>query len=126
MINLLPPLRQKQIAEEEAAKVAAIVVIAAAAALLFFAAALFVVRIFYQYELKTAEIIMEEKKAIAGMRDVPAVESQIALGNALAAEITGFDRRQTKNHRSVFARCRMFARGDFLVRFSIFAKPDQH
>ncbi len=96
MINLLPPLRQKQIAEEEAVKVAAVVVMAAAAALLFFAAALFMVRVFYQYELKTAEIVMEEKKAIAGMRDVSAVESQIALGNALAAEIADFDRRQTK------------------------------
>lgn len=96
MINLLPPLRQKQIAEEEAAKTVAIIVMIAAAALLFFAATLFVIRIFYQYELKNAEILLEEKKVIAGMRDVSAVESQIALGNVLAAEITGFDRRQTK------------------------------
>jgi len=96
MINLLPPLRQKQIAEDEAAKAAAIVVMAATAALLFFAAALVVIRVFYQYELKNAEILLEEKKVIAGMRDVPAVESQIALGNALAAEIAGFDQRQTK------------------------------
>jgi len=106
MINLLPPLRQKQIADEEAAKTVAIIVMTAAAALLFFAATLFVIRIFYQYELKNAEILLEEKKVIAGMRDVSAVESQIALGNVLAAEITGFDRRQTKITEVFFARCR--------------------
>lgn len=95
-INLLPPTHQRQIAEERMATAAAIIATVIGLALMFFLLALFLIYIFYQYELKRAEVFLEEKRVIAQMSNVAAMESQIAAGNNLAVEIINFENQQTR------------------------------
>lgn len=96
MINLLPYSRQKEIKKEESAKIAAIVGLIIAAALLVFLALLFLIMIFYQYQLRTSEILLSEKMALMKIHNVESVEKQIAGNNALVSKMKDFYGKQTK------------------------------
>ncbi len=87
MINLLPQSRQNAIKQEEASKIAAIIGIIIAAAFLVFVLMLVLIKIFYQYRLRAAEIMLAEKETMMQIQDVALIENKIAANNILISKI---------------------------------------
>jgi len=134
MINLLPPPRQKEIKEEESAKIAAIIGLIAAAALSVFLALLFLIMIFYQYRLKTSEILLSEKMALMKIHNVEVVESRIAENSASIAKIQDFYGKQVKATNAFLQTAECLPSPVSLTRFSFASNratvdglsPDRH
>lgn len=95
MINLLPNYYQKKLEDEETTRAIAVLGTVVFAAIMALVLALLLMRVFYNLELKTEQILAAEKEEEMKIYKVEEVEKKIIHNNGLISKVADFYGQQT-------------------------------